>query len=191
MGQAARSSILFSAGFVPVQDVSTFISIPQAFPHCKGDFASPSRVYFTPPHAKAPCAGAFPPAQGAFFPFARMLPGLLVHAVLAVGKAHSVPLHRRIIAGIAIGDIIIRITAPIVTTIDPVFAADFLDYISTILIIFLQSGLALNIHALFIIIHRDVFHRAVLHAGVVHAVATLALSTPLPRWIMPARPPMS
>ena len=48
MGQTARSSILFSAGFVPVQDVSTFISIPQAFPHCKGDFASPSSVYFTP-----------------------------------------------------------------------------------------------------------------------------------------------
>ena len=113
-----------------------FISIPQAFPHCKGDFASPSRVYFTPlrPTQKLPAPEPSPPAQGAFFTFARILPGLLVHAVLAVGKAHSVPLHRRIIAGIAIGDIIIRITAPIVTTIDPVFAADFLDYISTILI---------------------------------------------------------
>lgn len=77
MGQTARSSILFSAGFVPVQDVSTFISIPQAFPHCKGDFASPSSVYFTPPHAKTPCAGAFPPAQGAFFTFARILPAYL------------------------------------------------------------------------------------------------------------------
>ena len=54
MGQTARSSILFSAGFVPVQDVSTFISIPQAFPHCKGDFASPPECILPRPTQKLP-----------------------------------------------------------------------------------------------------------------------------------------
>ena len=81
----------FSAGFVPVQDVSTFISIPQAFPHCKGRPWPPLQRVFYPAPRKSSLRRSLPPAQGPSFTFARILPGLLVHAVLAVGKAHAVP----------------------------------------------------------------------------------------------------
>lgn len=68
MGQTARSSILFSAGFVPVQDVSTFISIPQAFPHCKGDFAPLQSVFYPAPR-KSSLRRSLPPSAGSLLHF--------------------------------------------------------------------------------------------------------------------------
>ena len=43
-GQTARSSILFSAGLVPIQDVSTLVSVPQKSPSCKRNFPRPAPV---------------------------------------------------------------------------------------------------------------------------------------------------